>query len=600
MITCPQCGTSNPDTATACRQCGTNLSPADAATLAGAKAAETPTVAMPAGTQDTTLAVGAKTAVVAGGAATTQPLPELPPFAPLPDGAIIGAPPHEYRIVQLDQETETRHIYRGQSVEPVRICLECTYLYNPAGAQICRHCAAALAESEPVHLRATIQESARVEDFQTEGHLVEAKLESPHLRLPPAVFTRRVGGRERRYLIAAPPPEEWLDELKPPQDLPTVLEWGIELAQALAALHENQVAFGPFEGQRVGLEAGRASLAEFSKCYYPGRENLYQQDIRQLASFLLYLRTGKRKVSNRLDLPEAVQAVLLRALRDGNPYPTAAAFGAALDELLTAIRRPVSVDYVIGRRTDVGQMRKLNEDSLLSLDLVLNNQSVSHPLGVFAVADGMGGHSAGEVASGTALAAVSRSAVDDLLNLDPGESARLAFAHWVQKAVSAANTAVHDEVQATKNDMGTTLVMALVVEDKAFLANVGDSRAYLISGGAMQQVTVDHSLVERLVATGQITPEEARYHPQRNVIYRTIGDKAEIEPDTWEIQLQDRDQLLLCSDGLCGMVEDKEMLDIIHRAASPQEACEALVAAANAAGGADNITAMIIQIVETG
>jgi protein phosphatase len=540
------------------------------------------------------------TTLATGGPAITQPLSPLPPFAPLPEGALVGNPPHEYQIVQLLTETESRHTYRARSVQPVRVCLNCSYLYNPEGANTCQYCAAALDESTPIHLQATILESNQVDAFLTEAHLVEAGLDTPDLRLPPAVFTRRVGGQQRRYLIETPPPETWLDEAQPPQELPEVLEWGVSLAQALAALHENQVAFGPFAGQRVGLEAGRASLAEFSKCFYPGRENLYQQDIRHLAGFLLYLLTGERQISPDQNLPEAWQQVLLRALQPGDPYPSAAAFGAALDEISAGLRRPVSVDYRIGRSTDVGQVRKLNEDSILTLDLVLNNQSVSRPLGVFAVADGMGGHSAGEVASGTALAAVAHSAVDDLLNLDTSSSPELLFARWVKKAVSAANQAVHDQVQATNNDMGTTLVLALMVGDTVYLANVGDSRAYLVSADAIEQLTVDHSLVERLVATGQITAEEARYHPQRNVIYRTIGDRPEIEPDTWELSMPVGDQLLLCSDGLSGMVTDAEMLAIIRRSASPQAACDALVQAANAAGGADNITAIMVQLVETG
>jgi serine/threonine protein phosphatase PrpC len=124
---------------------------------------------------------------------------------------------------------------------------------------------------------------------------------------------------------------------------------------------------------------------------------------------------------------------------------------------------------------------------------------------------------------------------------------------------------------------------------------VGDSRAYLINEDGISQITTDHSLVERLVAMGQITADEARVHPQRNVIYRTIGDKEEAEADFFVRQLKPGDSLLLCSDGLSGKVEDAEIWRLVRRGRSPQEACEQLVQAANDNGGDDNITVIIVQ-----
>jgi protein phosphatase len=144
--------------------------------------------------------------------------------------------------------------------------------------------------------------------------------------------------------------------------------------------------------------------------------------------------------------------------------------------------------------------------------------------------------------------------------------------------------------------MGTTLVAALVVGDTAHIANVGDSRAYVITqDDDIRRITIDHSLVERLVAIGQIKPDEARSHPQRNVIYRTIGDKEEAEVDFFVQQLNPGDSLLLCSDGLSGKIEDAEMRRLVSRSQSPQEACELLVQAANDHGGDDNITVIIVQ-----
>jgi protein phosphatase len=132
----------------------------------------------------------------------------------------------------------------------------------------------------------------------------------------------------------------------------------------------------------------------------------------------------------------------------------------------------------------------------------------------------------------------------------------------------------------------------------ATLANIGDSRAYLLKPEAIVQVTVDHSLVERLVATGQITPEEAANHPQKNVIYRVVGDKPRVENDIYEQRLVPGEALLLCSDGLSGMVPDEQMWQIWRTSTSPQEACDRLVEAANEAGGEDNITAVIVQVAQ--
>jgi len=139
------------------------------------------------------------------------------------------------------------------------------------------------------------------------------------------------------------------------------------------------------------------------------------------------------------------------------------------------------------------------------------------------------------------------------------------------------------------------LVAASVIGDTAHVANVGDSRAYFINDEGIHQITTDHSLVERLVALGQITAGEARVHPQRNVIYRTVGDKEEVEADFFVQRLNPGDSLLLCSDGLSGKVEDAEIWRLVKRCRSPQEACEQLVQAANDRGGHDNATVIIVQ-----
>jgi protein phosphatase len=271
----------------------------------------------------------------------------------------------------------------------------------------------------------------------------------------------------------------------------------------------------------------------------------------------------------------------------------------AFREAVAAIRRPTTLRLRVGRHTDVGMVRDLNEDSLLALDMDRIHRSISRPIGLYVVADGMGGHSAGDVASGLAINTMADQMVTHLLVPQlTGEIDAATFdaQRWLADAVQATNLAVFTHRRSASTDMGTTLVAALLVGDTAYIANVGDSRAYLITqDDDIRRITIDHSLVERLVAIGQIKPDEARSHPQRNVIYRTIGDKEEADVDFFAQQLNPGDSLLLCSDGLSGKVEDDEMQRLVSRSQSPQEACELLVQAANDHGGDDNITVIIVQ-----
>jgi protein phosphatase len=166
---------------------------------------------------------------------------------------------------------------------------------------------------------------------------------------------------------------------------------------------------------------------------------------------------------------------------------------------------------------------------------------------------------------------------------------------WLKDSVNGANKAVFDLRTAAGTDMGSTLVMAVMDGLRVHLANVGDSRAYLVNKQGIQRVSTDHSLVERLIATGQIRRDEGRTHPQRNVVYRTIGDKEQVDADVFTLAIEPGDRILLCSDGLWEMLEDETTLQIIRESANPQAACEKLVAAANTAGGEDNITALLIE-----
>jgi PPM family protein phosphatase len=228
----------------------------------------------------------------------------------------------------------------------------------------------------------------------------------------------------------------------------------------------------------------------------------------------------------------------------------------------------------VGSASDIGQVREGNEDSFLVLA----------PL--YIVADGMGGHRGGEVASSLALETIQR-----LFEAGQGTLA---------EQVIEANRAVFERSQADRSvaGMGTTLTAALVNGDRVHLAHVGDSRAYLFRGGDLSMITEDHTLVHRMVMEGEITEAEAETHPHRSILTRALGVDPSVQVDEMDVQLAPGDRILLCSDGLTGMVPDGQIREILSTTLDPQEAVDALVRVANRAGGIDNITAVILSFEE--
>lgn len=227
--------------------------------------------------------------------------------------------------------------------------------------------------------------------------------------------------------------------------------------------------------------------------------------------------------------------------------------------------------------SDVGRVRSGNEDSLL----------LAPPL--FAVADGLGGHQAGEVAS--------RVAVDTVLANAP----RKADSKSLGRAARAANKAVMEAAAAGRGraGMGTTLTAAMIDGPRIAVAHVGDSRAYLMHrDGSLERITQDHSMVADLVRQGSLTEEESRTHPNRSVITRALGSDPNMNADTFEVTARPGDRLLLATDGLTSLVPDGDIADILSRHPEPQAAVDALIAAARLAGGYDNITSVVVDLAE--
>lgn len=265
--------------------------------------------------------------------------------------------------------------------------------------------------------------------------------------------------------------------------------------------------------------------------------------------------------------------------------------------------------------TDVGKMRELNEDRVWAQ---VYSPSEGENIALLVVCDGMGGHLGGEVASHWAVEAIKAELNDMFCPGDPRGTVRLSTAEIEaaveghnltnklplselaarsQLAVERANRVVFEYAQKKPKeaaDAGTTLTMALVKGNAAIIANVGDSRTYLVRNHSLTQITKDHSLVANLVAAGQIKPSEIFHHPQRNIIFRSLGQKDSVSVDIFQEILEPGDVLFLCSDGLWEMVQDeKAILKIIERSADLDTACRKLVDAANAGGGEDNISVVL-------
>jgi protein phosphatase len=233
-----------------------------------------------------------------------------------------------------------------------------------------------------------------------------------------------------------------------------------------------------------------------------------------------------------------------------------------------------------GAFSDVGMVRQQNEDSFLAEETL------------FVVADGMGGHNAGEVASALAVTTLKAGA---RLGIDDAE----VFRELVQQANSAIYTASLDD--STQSGMGTTVTALSIVEGeepRVLVANVGDSRAYLWRSGALSRLSVDHSYVQELVNEGIITPEAARVHPRRNIVTRALGIDRSVNVDVFTHFVRTGDRIVLCSDGLVDEVPDTEIAKVLGQHTDPQETAEALVMVANTNGGRDNTTVIVVDVLD--
>jgi len=268
---------------------------------------------------------------------------------------------------------------------------------------------------------------------------------------------------------------------------------------------------------------------------------------------------------------------------------------------------PHGVRLLAASDSDAGTVRRgePNEDSTLVLQLQRVHESMTSPVGVFIVADGMGGHENGQGASRMTIGTIAERITRELImpsfgaeksNEGPHKLEEDSLVALLYGSVQDANNALCQANQRAKSDMGSTLTGFMIADDHAYIINVGDSRTYMLRDHTLYPLTTDHSLVGQLVAGGLIEPDDVYTHPNRSQIYRSLGDKPNVQIDIVKQQLLPADILLSCSDGLWEMVRNPEITRILNQANDPQTACTQLIEAANTNGGEDNISAVVVYI----
>lgn len=285
-------------------------------------------------------------------------------------------------------------------------------------------------------------------------------------------------------------------------------------------------------------------------------------------------------------------------LGEGKP-PMLDPSSAPLDGVTRPLPQEVTLEIngaghaIFGQATDLGRARTNNEDAIYSFFATGRTADGIPDFGLFVVADGMGGHSEGELASALAARTVATHILKEVyLPLFNREERDNPIAEVITSAIQRANEAVVHEL----DDGGTTISAAVLIGDLAYIGHVGDSRVYLINRGRIERITRDHSWVQRLIELDQLTPDEANEHPQKNLLYRALGQSDTLEVDTLMRRMPAGARVVLCSDGLWNQVSDTEILDAVTSASTPSEACTRLIALANAQGGPDNISVVLVQL----
>ncbi len=601
MLTCPTCSYNNAASSKFCRQCGTALTAPAAPVVAAAPPA-----------------APASDAELQASLVTTEPPAELPAEPPSTPTEPLVAPAElptsvlapntkvgDYTILALRDEELDQRVYRAQA--PGDVCRQCGTKTTDPEARFCEECGAELLPHEVL-----LYEREADSEAEATGpwRLVELP-DDPLRTLLPTLTAFEENGR--RYLATEEtvPGFQSLAELLASQgdapqqpaalDPADALPIALQLAQLLAFLHQHGTSLGDLSLAQLLIGANHTLRLRDVTHLQPLSDGSRQADLSELATTLEDLIRTPRP-TQKLDAETAIssQPTLEEILRQGRTgsFADAQAWVTALQAIVTSQQALKPLATVVGAFANVGMVRQLNEDSFLVQEVRLGLTDQFLNAGVYVVADGMGGHDSGEIASRLAVLAISQTVAQQLAMMaaeGPQGLSQDKLNDLVLEAAEAANLAVFQEGKQRKNDMGTTLTFALVVGDRCIIGNVGDSRTYLLREGKLQRISKDHSLVMRLVEVGQISEDEIYTHPHRNAILRSLGEKPQVEVDTFPIRLQPGDALFLCSDGQWEMVRNPRMNEVLVAVTDPQAAAQQLIMEANQNGGEDNITAVIVQ-----
>jgi len=587
---CPNCGYENAATSRFCRQCGTAL-----VKPAPGNATDPSAQSLPEDTQLQEELV-------------TQPLQppqneQLSSSTALTPGTILEG----YTIVELRDERDGTRTYRAQA--PANICSQCSAQAVEPDARFCEECGAELLPRDVLLVEHASEDDAEIGPW----HVVNLPDDPIRSLLPPVTAFEHA---DKRYLVVEEVVPGWqsLAELLTGHgeapDQPAALEdadaqpIAMQLAQLLQYLHRNNVALGDLSLAQLLIGPQQRIRLRDIDALRPLTDAARQADLLQLYHTLEDLTRTPRE-TRKLDVgaveegvgaPRSLEDVLALArigsIADADGWVTA----------LTAIgesQRAVSgLATRLGSHSHVGMIRELNEDSLLTLEWRLNTSDRPINAGLYVVADGMGGHAGGEVASALAVQSMANVVGSALVELMVDSSQGVNDAQLNDLALRAAeqaNLAVYEEGRRRNNDMGTTLTFALVVGDRCVVGNVGDSRTYLLRNNELQRVSKDHSLVQRLVDMGQIQPDDIYSHPNRNAILRSLGERPQVDVDVFPLRLQPGDVLLCSSDGLWEMMRDPRIKEIIVNTDDVQAAVDQLITEGNQNGGEDNITGVLVR-----
>lgn len=499
-----------------------------------------------------------------------QPRPKV--FSP---GTPIGL---HLRVERVVRQTADRTYYLVNNSRPrwyTRKCWECGNKHSEPTAQACSYCSA------PLKLRRLMM-TARWNPASslTYQAYVHRRLRYGTLAHPLALY------RYHEQLLAF---FDWDQDnllINEPAPLPanTLLSIGFQLADALSFLHAYGIVLGRVTPSNVLVAPdGHVRLFDLEVDRLVDRPIQPTEDL--TAPPFRDLRDVASMLQSWCGVEDEDLRSFLKSVRRG-AYGTADELAAGISQFAWD-RRTEAPPSIAAAQSDAGVVRGLNEDDYAW-------RSVGGGARLYCVADGMGGHNHGDVASSLATRTMCRTMQR---RWSETQKAPAGLEGLLREAFSSANAAVCAVSDERREAMGTTLVAMLQVDGKtALVGNVGDSRCYLLRGGELTLITEDHSMVAAMMAAGKITAEEARNHPKSNVLLNYLGSTRNLEADVFTVKVQPGDRFLLCSDGLWGEVQDTMLARILGSDPDPRRVVRRLVRAANDAGGRDNITAVVVDL----